>query len=330
MIARRSRGGDDPMQSQREDVEFRSSGAVCRGWLYSPAEASPKPPCIVMAPGLGGTRTTGLEPYARRFAEAGLGVLLFDYRHFGASDGEPRQLFSVGRQLQDWASAIAFTRGIERFDPRRLALWGTSFSGGHVITAAARDGGVAAVVAQVPMMDALAATRTFMAYAGFGAAMRLTAYGLLDQLGAALGRKPVLVPLAGAPGVLAAMCAEDCEAGYASIAPPEWRNEISARYALTVPLYRPIAYARKVRCPVLVQVALHDSVAPAAAAIAAAERLPHARLVRYDCKHFEIYSGTFFERAVAEQVEFYREVLGMRGGAAGSGAEERQASARPG
>jgi uncharacterized protein len=316
------------MKFQREDVEFRSSGVTCRGWLYTPADGVSRPPCIVMAPGLGGTRRTGLEPYARRFAEAGFGVLLFDYRHFGESDGEPRQLFSVARQLEDWASAIAFARTLERFDAGRIALWGTSFSGGHVITAAARDGGISAVVAQVPMMDALAATRTYIGYAGLGMAMRLTARGMVDQLGGAFGRRPLLVPLVGAPGTLAAMAADDCEAGYATITTPEWRNEISARYALTVPLYRPIAYARKVRCPVLVQVAMRDSVAPAAAAIAAAERLPDARLVRYDCLHFEIYGEGYFERAVSEQLEFFREVLSRSGAATDSRAAE-EAPARP-
>ena len=89
------------MRSSRQDIEFRSHDALCRGWLFRP-EAPGAGACIVMAHGLGGTRDAGLEPYALCFAEAGFFVLLFDYRHFGASEGAPRQLVSIGGQLQDW------------------------------------------------------------------------------------------------------------------------------------------------------------------------------------------------------------------------------------
>lgn len=111
---------------QRSDVEFSSQGITCRAWLYTPARPNASPTsCIVMAPGLGGTRDAGLEPYAHRFVNAGYFVLLFDYRHFGASDGEPRQLLSISRQLNDWAAAIVFARRQPGIDPRRIALWGT-------------------------------------------------------------------------------------------------------------------------------------------------------------------------------------------------------------
>jgi dienelactone hydrolase len=93
----------------RYDVEFPVAGTACRGWWY-PAMAQGHGGCVVMAHGLGGLRSAGLEPYARRFAEAGFAVLLFDYRHFGASDGQPRQWVSVRRQLADWAAAVAFAR----------------------------------------------------------------------------------------------------------------------------------------------------------------------------------------------------------------------------
>jgi len=40
-------------------------------------------------------------------------------------------------------------------DPGRVASWGTSLSGGHVIEAAAHDSEIAAVIAQVPFTDGL-------------------------------------------------------------------------------------------------------------------------------------------------------------------------------
>ncbi len=76
------------------DVEFRSDDAICRGWLYLPQSAQPSP-VIVMAHGLGAIREMRLDAYAERFAAAGYTCLVFDYRHFGASDGEPRQLLDI-------------------------------------------------------------------------------------------------------------------------------------------------------------------------------------------------------------------------------------------
>ena len=99
----------------RREVAFLSDGVTCRAWAYVPDAAVPRPlPCIVMAHGLSGTRNASLEPYAERFAAAGFYVVLFDYRYLGDSDGEPRQLISIPRQLEDWKSAIAFARGDAR------------------------------------------------------------------------------------------------------------------------------------------------------------------------------------------------------------------------
>ena len=100
-------------------------------------------------------RDQRLPAYAERFAEAGLAALLFDYRHFGASGGEPRQLLDIGRQLEDWRTAIAYARGLDGIE--RVGLFGSSFGGGHAIELAATEPGVAAVVAQCPMTDGLLA-----------------------------------------------------------------------------------------------------------------------------------------------------------------------------
>ena len=74
-------------------------------------------PCVVMAHGTTGTMDFGLARYAQRFAAAGFAVLVFDYRHFGASDGRPRQLIRVGRQVADWRAAVWFARALPRSTP---------------------------------------------------------------------------------------------------------------------------------------------------------------------------------------------------------------------
>ncbi len=73
-------------------------------------------PCVVMAHGFGGTRTARLDAFAERFAAAGLAAVVFDYRYFGDSTGEPRQLIDIKRQIDDWRAAVAFTRTLPEVD----------------------------------------------------------------------------------------------------------------------------------------------------------------------------------------------------------------------
>jgi len=296
------------------EVAFGSHGGTCRAWRYVPDEDATSSavarPCVVMAHGLGATRDASLAPYAERFAAAGMHVLLFDYRHFGASDGEPRQLVSVRRQLQDYAAAVEFARALAGVDPARVAVWGTSFAGGHALVTAARQPGVAAAVCQCPMMDGVAAVRRILEYAGPGQLLRLTGHGLRDAVLAPFGRAHY-VPTVGPPGSLAVMSSPDADAGYRALGPPEFRCEIAARIALTVGLYRPVRYADRVRCPVLVQICEQDSVAPAAAAEAVVRRLgERGEVQRYPIGHFEPYKGAWFERSIGDQVDFLRRHLG--------------------
>ena len=170
---------------QRANVEFESDGVTCRAWHYNPIcnalADHAGTPCVVMASGFGATRQMGLEPYAQRFAAAGLHVLSFDYRHFGASDGEPRHLISVRRQLHDWQQAVRYARILPGVDPERIALWGTSFSAGHVLATAIRDRRIAVVSAQAPSMDGLVVAVNLLRYAGFRQMLRLIWTGWKDR-----------------------------------------------------------------------------------------------------------------------------------------------------
>ena len=293
----------------RADVAFDSHGTTCRAWHYVPDGATAALPCVVMAHGFGGTRDASLEPYALRFAAAGMHVLLFDYRHFGASDGQPRQLLSVKKQLQDYAAAVAFARSLRGVDAERVAVWGTSFAGGHALVTAATVPGVAAAVCQCPMMDGLAAVLGIVGYAGAGQVLRLTAHGLRDALLAPFGRAHC-IPIVGPPGSLAVMSSPDAEPGYMALCPPGFRCEVAARVALAVGLYRPVRYAARARCPVLVQICERDSVAPPAAAEQAVAALgSRGEVQRYPIGHFEPYFGAPFERSVSDQLAFLRRHL---------------------
>jgi alpha-beta hydrolase superfamily lysophospholipase len=133
----------------RAEVSFTSGGLRCAAWLYRPPGPGPQA-LVVLAHGFAFPRDARLDAYAERFVAAGLAALVFDYRHFGASAGHPRQLMDIDRQLGDWRAAIAYARSLPGIDPDRIALWGTSFSGGHVAALAAADPRIAAAISQVP------------------------------------------------------------------------------------------------------------------------------------------------------------------------------------
>lgn len=295
----------------RTEVAFGSHGATCRAWRYTPADGGlgSLRPCVVMAHGFGATRDASLAPYAERFAGAGMHVLLFDYRHFGASDGQPRQLLSVRRQLQDYAAAVHFAHALSGVDPARVAVWGTSFSGGHALVTAATVPGVAAAVCQCPMMDGRAAVLNIARYAGVGQVLRLTGHGLWDAALAPLQRAHYVATV-GKPGMLAVMTSEDADEGYRRLAPPEFRFEVAARIGLTAGLYRPVRYASQAACPVLVQVCERDSVAPVESTEQAIRLLgSRGEAKRYPIGHFDPYFGAHFERSVSDQLEFLRRHL---------------------
>src|ERR1700761_4762922 len=222
--------------AQREDVWFTSGGDRVSAWLYRPS-SSDTTPLVVMAHGLGAVRTMRLDAYAERFSAAGYACLVFDYRHFGDSEGQPRQLLDVRMQLDDWAAAVAYARTVSGIDYDRIAVWGTSFGGGHAIATAARGPGIAAAVAQCPFTDAVASLRAMNPVT----AARITALAVRDLIGARAGRPPLMIPTAGKPGEVALMHAPDVYSGYLRLVPDHvaFRNEVAARIGLKVVAYNP-------------------------------------------------------------------------------------------
>ncbi len=294
----------------RADVFFDSQGERCAAWLYTPDGTAAPYGCVVLAHGFTMVREARLDAYAERFAAAGFAAVVFDYRHFGASGGEPRQLLDISRQLADWRAAIAFVRSRDDLDSARIALWGTSFSGAHVVALAAVDHEIAAVVSQVP-------------YAGLerrggpprvGFLARMLAAAIRDELRGRLGRAPHYIPVAAEPGEFAAFNTAGGIDEMKAIIPADssWENRFTPRLMLRAPRYRPFDDAASVHCPLLVCVCEDDAITPPGPAVAGAGRAPAGELRRYPIGHFDIYLGGWFERAVADQTEFLLAILGDR------------------
>jgi fermentation-respiration switch protein FrsA (DUF1100 family) len=303
------------------EVSFPSHGETCAAWHLAGQgdtfAGERGRPCVVLAHGVGLTKDSGLISFAEAFAEAGLEVLLFDYRCFGESSGEPRQLAWPPRHREDYRAAVAFARGLGVVDAERIVLWGTSWSGGHAVYIAAADARIAAVIAQTPDVDGIQTLKRIREYAGLRQQLRLTWLGMKDLLATRAGRPPVTFPTVAPPGELGAMTTDESEPGMRAIAGPTWRNEVTARAAFAEWTNRATRRMDRILCPILIQIADRDSVAPAAAARAAAWRAKGRVEVReYPCAHFDIYVGEWRERAIADQLHFLRRHL--------AGAEARE------
>ncbi|QEC49637.1 alpha/beta fold hydrolase [Baekduia soli] len=297
-------------------MTFPSGDERCAAYVYRPEAAAGDVPCVVMAHGFSATRDDALPAFAERFAAAGMAVVLFDYRHFGRSTGEPRQLLDIGRQQDDYRAALRFARGLPGIDAARIALWGTSFSGGHVLALAAEDHDLAAAVAQVPFCDGIPTLLTVP----LRNILRGTAYAIADVLVGLTGRRAVTIPAVGEPGSFAVMTAAEAAPGFAAITAPasRWSNAVAARIMFHVPAYRPGTRADRITCPLLVCVADRDETTPPGPAVAAAQRAPRGELRRYPFGHFDAYVGEGFERVVADELEFLvrRLAVGTGGAAA--------------
>lgn len=293
----------------RHDVTFDSDGTTCAAWLYRP-EGAQNPPIVVLAHGFAAFRELRLDAYAARFAQAGYAALVFDYRHWGASDGQPRRILDIAKQQADWRAAIAYARSLDNVDTTRVVGWGSSFGGGHVLSLAGRDRAFAAAIVQVPHVSgpasAFSQSPTLVA--------RLVVAGLRDQIGAWLGRAPHRVTSIGRPGDFAMMTSPGAyelveqmaggEAAEHMRAQLEAENDVAGRIALRIPFYSPGRHATKITAPTLVQLATKDDVTPYAKARKIVARIPRGEVKSYDISHFEPYLDPHFERIVTDQIEF--------------------------
>ncbi|MFC2065670.1 alpha/beta hydrolase [Chloroflexota bacterium] len=138
----------------RRDIEFKSQGVTCRGWLYTPDSGKGPFPAVVQAFGGGYVREFPvIVRHADAFTKAGIAVVSFDYRYFGSSDGEPRQLLDPWAQIEDCQNALTFAETQPDIDKDRLGIWGISIGGGTAPVIAAVDRRVKCCVGVVPMLD---------------------------------------------------------------------------------------------------------------------------------------------------------------------------------
>jgi uncharacterized protein len=180
----------------------------------------------------------------------------------------------------------------------------------RLIAVAAQDRRVAAVVSMTPATDGLATLAQIARYAGVRQLARATAHALRDVGHVLAKRPPHHVPVVGQPGSAAMISTPGAAQACISMAGPTWRNEVCARSALKVALNRPIRFASRLPCPMLVQVGSNDRVAPPEAARRTAAKAGQRALLRvYPVDHFDVYQGPWQQQALADQLDFLSRVL---------------------
>jgi dienelactone hydrolase len=288
----------------REEIRIQSNGEELAAWLYR-AEGDGETPCVVLMHGFTATRDEQLDRFCERFAAAGCSAIAFDFRHFGASGGEPRQLLDLGRQYEDCDAALAHARGLEGIDGSRVVVWGTSFAGGHALDAAARNTWLAAAICLVPLMDGAVPPPGMTARK---AAWSIAA-GVRDTVRAARGTDPYLVPAVGPATGRAVIANAGAWDAIPRVVPEHslWRNEVAARIMLRMGRHRPVKHAAEVRCPVLVQIVEGDTVVRNSRAEKAASSAPNGSLRRYPgLDHFDVYTPPGFDAVIDDQLAFLR------------------------
>ncbi|MCX7169607.1 MAG: alpha/beta hydrolase [Proteobacteria bacterium] len=298
----------------RRDIKFKSEGLQCAGWLYVPDDLAKgkKRPAIVMAHGFSATKEMYLQNFAEVFCRAGFVVMVFDYRFLGASEGEPRGQVIPYQQHQDYRNAITWAQQQPEVDSGKIGVWGSSYSGGHVLHLAAFDKRIKAVVSQVPAVDCYANAQRLMRpdhFEGFRDAL------LADRAqrfaGGPVNYADVVAPQ-GSPSVLPTPDSFEWFIKTHETMAPTWINKVTLESLEYFLEYRPITSIELISpTPLLMIVAEGDVLVPADLAIAAFAKAREPKVLELlSGGHFDAYlAGKGFEEASGKAANWFKKHL---------------------
>lgn len=290
-----------------EPLYVKSGQDVIAADFYHPKNIE-KPPVIIMAHGFAALRQFKLVQFAKKFARAGYAVVLFDYRYWGGSTGRPRELVSLKAQLDDWRTMIAHLSERQSIDAESMILWGTGLSGGYVLSLASSLKNIKAVIAQVPYVDGAASVKNYPLQQ-LSKALKISTQ---DYMGAKVGLLPKTLPVVDTSN-LCFLPSNDSYDGYLSILNTDYfcSGEIPARALFSLMRYRSIQIARQISVPALFIAAEQDSIVPIESSRETATNIaPYVEYHEWNMKHYDIFHGKWFEKAISTQLEFLQQHFG--------------------
>jgi fermentation-respiration switch protein FrsA (DUF1100 family) len=281
----------------RTNIAFETSdGVTLRGWHYLPDDIRQPAPVIVMAHGIAAVKEMWLDRYAEVFCEAGMGVVVYDHRNLGDSDGEPRQEIDPWAQIRDFRDAVTFAQTLPETDCDRIGVWGTSYAGAHAVVVSAFDRRVSCVAVQVP---AISVRENLQRYVRPDLLVSLRAMFDADRKARFAGEPPAMFPVVSEdPNTACLLPTPDAWQWFTETAQqraPNWRNEVTLRSVEMASEYEAGLYIHHVSpTPLLMIVDTADVLAPASVALEAYERaLQPKKLVLLNGGHFAAYIEQF-------------------------------------
>jgi fermentation-respiration switch protein FrsA (DUF1100 family) len=294
----------------RKDITFTSSGLRCSGWLYVPDDLKigKKAPAIVMAHGLTAVKEMGLNDFAERFVTAGFVTMVFDYRFFGDSEGEPRGQVFPYEMVEDYRNAITWVSDRPEVDSQRIGIWGTSMSGGLVLYVGTHDLRAKAVVAQVPAVlnpELRAINPEVWDRARRNSLQdRIERYktGVVNYMKVVTSEKePCFLP------------GRDAYEGYMALKEmaPTWRNQITSESLEKIREFDPISMVHLMSPRALLLIpAENDSLIPLAAVKAAYEKAREPKAITVlPISHFDVYREPWLSKAASLAISWFEKYL---------------------
>lgn len=281
----------------RQDVTFASAGKKLVGWLYVPKgmKQGEKRPTIVMAHGWSAVKEMYLDDFAAKFSNGGFVVLVFDYRNFGDSEGEPRGHIDPHMQHEDYKNAISWASTQPTVDPGRIGIWGSSYSGAHVIHLAAFDRRVKCAVAQVPLVNATDNFRRLVRADNWGGLQAWLAADRAEEYNTGKVNYLPVVAEQGKPSALPTQDSYDWFIKTGQTRAPKWENRQTVRSLELALEYNPAASIHLISpTPFMMVVAENDVLTPTDLAIEAFGRAREPKqLVILPGGHFDAYVSGF-------------------------------------
>jgi len=293
----------------RKDINFDSQGLRCSGWLYVPdnLKTGAKEPAIVMANGFTGVKEQILPDFAAKFVDAGFVTMVFDYRYFGDSEGEPRSQNFPLELVEDCRNAITWVSGQPEVDSQRIGIWGTSYGGGLVLYAGTYDRRIKAVVSQVPYAPSpeQRRTRNPQNWDNMG---KILLQDRIERYKTGVVNYMKVVAPEGESCVLPGREAYD---EYMDGKKPNWRNRVTLESLEKMREFDPVSMIHMMSPTALLFIAAErDSFFPLDLVKAIYEKAREPKAITVlPIKHFEAYSEPWLSRAANVAIDWFRQHL---------------------
>ncbi|KAK4539441.1 hypothetical protein LTR36_010918 [Oleoguttula mirabilis] len=283
----------------RKDISFKTSdGLTLRGWFFSPTSSDGKLPCLVMAHGWSALKEMDLDTFAEYFtSNLPINCLVYDNRNFGDSEGEPRHEIIPTLQQSDYTDAITYAQSLEEVDAEKIGVWGSSYSGGHVLAVGAVDRRVKAVLSQVPLVNG---------WDNFNRLIRpdfqpgLNHMFQQDRLARMSGKEPGKIPVVHEnPLEMSSLPSPDSYQFFSTWEKKSnWKNDVTVKSVELLRANDPSHCIHRISpTPLLMTVAQNDVLTPTDLALEAYSRAREPKQVHIiPGGHFDAYSGSNFER----------------------------------